>query len=104
MTTGAQYFVALTLALLCGMAHGNCEVEAAVAQLESEVIGPMDAKQRQDTRRILLALCGGTSGTDTASAPATEQLDEPASTKLFGIEMKRADEDSRGHERLKNRR
>ena len=96
----------LTLAylLLAGTAHGACDVEAAVAQLEAEVVGSLDAKQRQDTRRILLAMCGNPPTSASDEAPISEAKNESTSEGLFGINVQRAEEGSRGHERLKKKR
>lgn len=80
-------------------AQAACDVESALDELQSEVVGTLDPKQRQDARRILLGLCDG-----VTLAAEDEDVEQAPAEGLLGIDIRRADDQSRGHERLKKRR
>ncbi len=83
-----------------GATAATCDVEGALRQLESDVVGELDAVQRRDARQILLAMCDQTDSADSSEAEdrSSETVSGP-----FGLELRRADGNSRGHERLKKR-
>lgn len=104
--------VALAWLLHCGGAFAvSCDIDGVLAALEKDVVGDLSAEQRAQARPILLALCdedaaaaatgAGEGAQSTEAAPDSDTDD--ASNSIFGIEFRRADEDSKGHDRLKKR-
>ncbi len=87
-------YIVLVLALVVApvvLAKGDaaCDVEAALVRLQSEVVGQLNERQVENARAILESLC---------KSPETRD-----STKVLGIELRSADKDSKGHERLRRR-
>lgn len=76
--------------LVAGQAiAAECDTQAALERLQSEVVGELNEQQAERAREILASLCAPPKKEDT--------------TKLFGVELRPAEEDSKGHERLKRR-
>ncbi|MCZ6656129.1 MAG: hypothetical protein O7C67_02435 [Gammaproteobacteria bacterium] len=87
-------YIVLVVALVATpavLAKGDaeCDAEAVLVRLQSEVIGELNERQAENARAILQSLC---------KSPETA---EP--TKVLGIELRSADKDSKGHERLRRR-
>ncbi len=81
-------------------------MEQALAALQSDVVGPLTQQQSSAARRILNHLCETATpqAKPERAADATQDSPVKADDKgLFGIEFRRADEDSKGHDRLKKR-
>ena len=80
----------MTLALAaCRVAADECDTQGALERLQTEVVGELDEKQAERAEKILASLCAPTK--------------EVESNKVLGFELRPADEDSEGHERLKRR-
>lgn len=67
----------------------ECDTQGALERLQTEVVGELNEQQAERAREILASLC---------APPKTEET-----TKLFGVEIRPAEEDSKGHERLRRR-
>ena len=107
---GQIFLAAMAVAPSAGAAADSCDVEQALLALETDVVGSLTQEQRSDARQILNNLCGTimieestvqASAADNASDKASDT--EEDNKALFGIEFRRADEDSKGHDRLKKR-
>ena len=91
----------------------NCDVDAMLEELQGQVTGPMDADQLTQARQILSRHCSeqlasAVAATEEAVRAETAQQtasvqDEEEPLTLFGIEFKKADEDSAGHDRLRKK-
>ena len=88
-------------------ASQSCDVDGMLRDLQSQVTGPLSPGQQSDARRIL----GGYCSEKVAQAVAvteekvrTELTKEEEPLKVFGIELRKADKDSIGHKRLRNRK
>ena len=80
--------LALTF-LALPVAADECDIEDALERLQTEVVGVLDPEKVDRARKILTSLC---------TPPK-----EAESTQVLGVELRPADEDSKGHERLKRR-
>ncbi len=95
-------------------------MEEVLARLQSEAVGALSTEQQARAREVLEGFCGGmisetprrvVSTADANASPSAGE-GEPAidageadeTLKVLGVEFQRADEDSRGHERLKKKR
>ena len=67
----------------------ECDAQAALERLQTEVVGELNEQQAVRAREILGSLCAPPNKEDT--------------NELFGVELRPAEEDSKGHERLKRR-
>lgn len=115
------------LLALCWLAIGAssaraevCDVEEVLERLQADALGPLPEEEQVRARKVLTGFCGGiisetprrvVSTDDPAQeqpapepggAPDAEESDR--SLKVLGVEIQRAEEDSRGHERLKKKR
>jgi hypothetical protein len=97
-----------------------CDVDEVLGRLQSEALGPLSEEQQARAREVLAGFCGGmTSESPRRVVSAADPTEEPAPTdagdvpeaeksegtvKVLGLEFQKADEDSRGHERLKKKR
>lgn len=85
----------------------GCDVDGMLRDLQSQVTGPLSAQQLTSARQILGDYCSAEVADavavteETVRAELTEE-EEPPPT-LFGIEFRKADEDSKGHDRLRKR-
>jgi hypothetical protein len=99
--------VGLMLVGACAMAD-DCPERTATAMQDLQVIVPgMDESQVSAAQNILTGLCDPVTedagiGSSDAPRPANPGVDAESST-LLGIEFERADEDAKGHSRLKKR-
>ncbi len=107
---------ALVLAALGSPAAFACDPKAVLAHLEQNVLGTLEAKDRQEALSILAQYCSEQSEAETVraavpvadaegAAPASQHAaadEEPA--QLFGIEFRKAEPDAKGYDRLKKRR
>ena len=103
---GQIFLAAMAVALSAGAAADSCDVEQALLALEADVVGSLTQEQRSDARHILNNLCGTImieESTVQASAANKASDSEDDNKGLFGIEFRRADEDSKAHDRLKKR-
>lgn len=67
----------------------ECDTQAVLERLQAEVVGELNEQQAARALEILGSLC----------APPIEE----DTTNFFGVELRPAEEDSKGHERLKRR-
>lgn len=106
-------FITLLLSLVsfnlyADVGSQSCDVDGMLRDLQSQVTGPMTAEQLTKARRILGDYCSAEVAEavavteETVRAELTEE-EEPLPT-LFGIEFKKAGEDSKGLDRLRNRK
>lgn len=106
--------IALLLTLLMASAHASastCDVEVMLDELQSQVTGPLDADQLTSARQILSRHCSeqvasAVAATEQAvrAEPQTASLEEEEKPlTLFGIEFKKAEEGSAGHDRLRKK-
>lgn len=104
--------LSLLLLLISFSAHADvrpagCDVDGMLSDLQSQVTGPLSDEQLSSARRILGDYCSAevaeavTVTEETVRAELTVE-EEPPPT-LFGIEFRKADEDSKGHDRLRKR-
>ena len=88
--------------LLCGFSAGyafaECDVEPALARLQQEVTGTLTHGEQERARLILADLCVSL---PTESPTGTPVSQEAETTRILGIEFRKADPDSKGHDRLK---
>lgn len=118
--TGA---VLLVFGLAIGAASASaevCDVDQVLQRLQSEVLGALSEEQQTRAREVLGEFCGGmisesprrvvstADPTEEAASKAPGELQEAEESegtlKVLGVEFQKADEDSRGHERLKKKR
>ncbi len=82
--------ILVAVTLVAGQAiAAECDTQAVLEHLQAEVVGELNEQQAARAREILASLCAPPKKDDT--------------TELFGIELRPAEEDSKGHERLKRR-
>lgn len=97
-----------------------CDVEEVLARLQSEALGALSEEAQARARMVLEGFCGGmisesprrvvsaAEPTQEAAPPAAGEVPETGESeetlKVLGVEFQKADEDSRGHERLKKKR
>jgi hypothetical protein len=85
----------------------SCDVDGMLRDLQSQVTGQLSAQQLTSARRILGDYCSAEVADPVAltEQPVRAELtvEEEAPPTLFGIEFRKADEDSKGHERLRKR-
>ena len=79
----------------------TCDAEHVLERLHNEVLGELDQRERTRVREILQEFCGEVR-VETRETVARERK-AAETTEGFGIEIRKADPDSRGHERLKKR-
>jgi hypothetical protein len=97
-----------------------CDVDQVLERLQSEALGALSEEQQTRAREVLAGFCGGmisesprrvvstadpTEEAVSLAAGDSREAEEPEETlKVLGVEFQKADEDSRGHERLKKKR
>lgn len=85
----------------------GCDVDGMLRDLQSQVTGPLSNEQLSSARRILGDYCSAEVADAVAVTEETVRaeltVEEEAPPTLFGIEFKKADEDSKGHDRLRKR-
>ena len=115
--------VLVTLLVAMGAASAAaevCDVEEVLERLQAEALGALSVDEQARAREVLAGFCGGmisesprrvvgaTDPTEEAAPPAAgdvAEAEEPDGTlKVLGVEFQKADEASRGHERLKKKR
>lgn len=85
----------------------GCDVEQVLEALQDEVTGALSDQQLTSARRILGSYCRSevelavTTAEVAREAELNDEADAPPT--LFGIEFRKADEDAKGHDRLKKR-
>ena len=120
LTTGNSVIIlvlAISWVLIAPAGHADqtaspdCDAKQVLEELQDEVTGPLSEQQLASARIILNSYCR--SEVDLAIATAevapeaelgaepSEEADAPPT--LFGIEFRKADEDAKGHDRLKKR-
>jgi hypothetical protein len=108
-------YISLLLLLTSVHLHADvgsqrCDVEGILRDLQSQVTGPLTAEQQTSARRVLGDYCSAEVAQAVAVTEenvraeiAEAQDEEEAPPTLFGIEFRKADEDSKGHDRLRKR-
>ena len=98
--------------------HAACpdRAELALSDLERTIGGELTGAQRAEAFAILQSLCAPPAVTTNAEgdtvyktvSPSTREpareLNDDEEVSLLGIKIRRADEDSKGHERLRRKR
>ena len=109
------------LLLSAGSAAASCpagQVDAAMDRLEVQVLGPLSADQRVKTEAILVELCAsqpaladrnpGESRIDAPQAADSQtaqvEAEDPDSTNILGMTIRKGGPDSKGRKRLKTKR
>jgi hypothetical protein len=96
---------------LAGNFTWACSVEEVLSELQDKVTGTLSAEQLSNARKILQVHCQ--TEVDEAVNEAVAMTEATAKTELaaeeespptlFGIEFRKADENSKGHDRLNKR-
>jgi hypothetical protein len=83
----------------------SCDIDATLARLQSEVTGQLNADQVRDARVILGGLCSEVeqAAIEEVQAAVDAQKKEDETVTIFGVEIRKADSDSKGNERLRKR-
>jgi len=89
----------------------DCDVELVLEELQDEVTGPLSDEQVASARTLLGKYCRSeveaavTTAEVALEAELRAELNDEADPPptLFGIEFRKADEDAKGHDRLKKR-
>ena len=104
--------LSLLLLLISFSAHADalpagCDVDSMLNDLQSQVTGPLSDEQLSSARRILGDHCSAELADAVAvteeSVRAELTVEEEPPPTLFGVEFRKADEDSKGHDRLRKR-
>ena len=97
------WFIVGLLALNSKAQAEDCaaQVTTVVDQLEAEVVA-LTSSQREKTEALIARLCGGPEPARVADNESKEN--DAADATFLGIEIHKADADSKGNERLRKKR